>query len=226
MTCSFPRKVSPSVPPSAVQKLSLETRLQRYQQHATKLLPYLHARGLGAGAVDRFRLGFVTDDEEDWRLRGRMVIPYLTPTGVVQLRFRCLDPHHEAGDPGKCPKYWGEAGTEVTLFNAHATLDARGPVFITEGEMDAIAITTLTGHAAVGVPGAKSWVKHPYWARCFVGLDLILPADGDDAGNELAKTIATDLPEVRIVRLPDHDDANSVLARDPDEFLERCGLVH
>lgn len=216
------------MPPSSERKLSLEARLQRHQQHATSLLPSLTDRGLGAAALEQFRLGYVEPNELDDRLMWhRMAIPYLTPTGVVQIRYRCINAHHDEGmDPGKCPKYWGEAGQEVTLYNAQATLRPSPVCFLTEGEMDAIAVQTLTGYPAVGIPGARSWSKHPYWARVFVGFDrLILPADGDEAGMELAKAVAADLPELQVVRLPDGDDANSVLARDPDEFLRRCGLA-
>lgn len=205
--------------PSTAQKLSLEARLRRFESAKQLLLPYLAERGLGAEAADRFRLGYVEpSDDEPRRYWHRMAIPYLTPTGVVQIRYRRLIEDDS-------PKYLGDPGTEVTLYNAHATLGARGPVFLTEGEMDTVAVTTLSGYPAVGIPGAKHWQAHPYWARCFVGLDqLILPADGDAAGHELADAVRNDLPEVRIVRLPDGEDANSVLARDPDDFLARCGL--
>lgn len=205
--------------PSTAQKLSLEERLRRYESARSQLLPYLAGRGLGGDAADRFRLGYVEpSDDEPRRYWGRMALPYLTPNGVVQIRYRRLVEDDS-------PKYLGDPGTEVTLYNAHATLGARGPVFLCEGEMDAIAVTTLAGYPAVGIPGAKAWTAHPYWARCFVGLDqLILPADGDAAGHELADAVRTDLPEVHVVRLPDGEDANSVLARDPVEFLTRCGL--
>jgi hypothetical protein len=147
-----------------------------------------------------------------------MAIPYLTPTGVVQIRYRRL-----ADDDS--PKFLGETGEEVTLYNAAATLTARKVLFLCEGEPDVWAVETLAGYPAVGVPGAQAWKAHPHWARCFVNFPLIImPADGDQAGDDLAKTVAKDLPETRIVRLPDGDDANSVLARDPDRFLTLCGL--
>lgn len=213
------------MPPSPEQKLSLAERLSRYESASPKLLPYLTGRGLGA-ARERFRLGYVEPEADTPRTYWhRMAIPYLTPTGVVQIRYRCLLDHHGKGqDAGPCPKFLGDKGTEVTLYNAAATLDARGPIFLCEGEPDTWAVTTIAGRPAVGVPGAQAWRKHPYWARCFVGHRLILPADGDAAGDELAATVAADLPEVHVVRMPDGDDAGSVLQRDPDEFLARCGL--
>ena len=207
------------MPPSTARKASLEDSLRRYETASQKLLPFLAARGLGEAARDRFRLGYVEPaDDVPTRYWHRLAIPYLTPTGVVQIRYRRL-----ADD--NSPKFLGDAGEEVTLYNASATLRGGPVLFITEGEPDVWAIETLTRYPAVGIPGALSWGKHPYWARCFVNFpQLILAADGDEAGNKLADAVGKDLPETRIVRLPDGEDANSLLARDPDDFLRRCGL--
>jgi DNA primase len=215
------------MPPSAERKRSLEELSARFETASPKLLASLTARGLGAEAASRFRLGYVEPDETVPRMFWhRMSIPYVTPGGIVQIRYRCLVDHHaKHQDPGRCPKFLGEAGQEVTLYNASAVLDATGPLVICEGEPDVWAVETLAGLPAVGVPGAESWRKHPYWARCFVGQPrLILAADGDDAGEDLAKTIRASLPEITVVRLPDGDDANSVLARDPADFRRRLGL--
>jgi hypothetical protein len=188
----------------------------------------LAGRGLAAGAADRFRLGYVDPSEADpKRYWHRLAIPYLTPTGVVQIRYRCLLPHHgKDQDDGGCPKFLGEAGAPVTLYNAQAALHARGPLILCEGEPDVWAVETIAGLPAVGVPGVRAWDAHPYWARCFVGHQLILASDGDEAGDKLAATVAKALPDTKIVRMPDGDDASSVLARSPAEFLHRCGLAH
>jgi DNA primase len=215
------------MPPSVERKRSLGELAARFAQSQSKLLPSLTARGLGVEAAERFSLGYVEPDEtvprQFWH---RMSIPYATPGGIVQIRYRCLIDHHaKHQDPGRCPKFLGEAGTEITLYNASAVLDATGPLILCEGEPDVWAVETLAGLPAVGVPGAESWTKHPYWARCFVGQPrLILAADGDDAGTDLAKTVRASLPEIHVVRFPDGDDANSVLARDRSEFFTRCGL--
>jgi len=210
------------VPPSTAQKHSLEALVQRFEQSQSQLRPYLTGRGL-ADAAEKFRLGFVDPaDDVDRRYWNRMAIPYVTATGPVQIRYRCIA-EHDCKDRG-CSKYLGDKGVEVTLYNASTLLDATGPVVLCEGELDAVAVETIAGLRAVGVPGSQAWKRHPYWARCFVGLDLILFADGDAAGDDLAATIAADLPEIRVVRAPDGDDANSVLARDPADFARRLGL--
>jgi hypothetical protein len=211
------------VPPSNEQRRSLEEQLLRYEQSRPKIQVYLAGRGL-EGAAEKFRLGFVEPDEDNpVRYWNRLVLPYLTPTGVVQLRYRCIAEHD--CKERQHPKYLSDAGTEVTLFNAAAVLSGRTPVILTEGEFDAIAVEHIAGFPAVGIPGSQMWRKHPFWARCFVGHDLILPADGDDAGMSLADAVKADLPDVKVVRLPDGDDCNSVLIRDKQEFLQRCGLA-
>jgi DNA primase len=215
------------LPPSNERKASLEARQLRYDQQRPNLRPYLAGRGLGPDTADRFRLGLVpAGDDDPRRYHGRLAIPYNTPSGIVQIRYRCLDPHHGQGEQDRgCPKFLGDPGEKVTLYNAHATLRPSPICFLVEGEPDVWAVETLTGLPAVGVPGAKAWEAHPYWARCFVGFDrLILPADGDDAGEHLASVVRKALPELEIVRLPDGDDANSVLARDVAEFRARCKL--
>lgn len=216
------------MPPSTAQKRSLEEKVLRFEQAGqTTLLPYLAGRGLGAVARERFRLGYVEPADDIQRAYWhRLAIPYCTPTGVVQIRYRCLADHHAPGqDAGRCSKFLGDTGQEVTLYNAAATLTAGRVLFLTEGEPDTWAIETLAGFPAVGIPGSQAWKAHPYWARCFVNFPLlILAADGDEAGAQLAATVAHDLPEIRIVQLPDGEDANSLLARDPDQFFARCGL--
>lgn len=215
------------MPPSTAQKRSQEERHLRYEAAGpTNLLAYLTGRGLGAVVLDRFRLGYVEAAPDNPRQYwGRMAIPYLTPSGIVQLRYKCLSPHHVKGaDPGGCSKVLVDAGSELTLYNPGVLLDAGGPVFLCEGEPDVWAVSTLLGYPAVGAPGSQAWRKYPYWARCFVGHHLILPADGDRAGREFAETVKRDLPETNVVQLPDGDDALSVLTRDPDEFARYCGL--
>ena len=209
------------MPPSTEQKRSLEALVQRFEQNQTRLLPYLTDRGL-ADAAERFRLGYVEPaDDVDRRYWHRMAIPFLTPTGPVQIRYRCIAAH-DCKERG-CAKYLGDKGVEITLYNAGTLLDARSPVVLCEGELDAVAVETIAGLPAVGIPGAQAWKRHPYWARCFVGLDLILFADGDAAGDDLAATVAADLPELKIVRAPEGHDANSVLAADPADFRRRLG---
>lgn len=208
---------------SLEQKQFAELQCQRYKQHQTSLSPYLDGRGL-AGAAERFRLGVVPAGPDDnARFHGRMSIPYLTPSGIVGWKYRCVQPHN-CKDLDH-PKYDQPAGQKQNLYNAHAVLRGGDTIFLTEGELDTIAIETLTGFPSVGCPGAQQWKAHSYWGRVFNGFDrVIIPADGDKAGREFADTVAHLLPEAVVVQLPDGEDANSLLAKDRAEFLRRCGV--
>jgi DNA primase len=70
------------------------------------------------------------------------------------------------------------------------------------------------------------WARNRFWARCFTAFPLVvLPADGDKAGKQVAKTISADLPQLRIVHMPEGMDANDVLRTEGAEaFMNRCDL--
>jgi hypothetical protein len=109
-------------------------------------LTYLEGRGLGDEEVIRdFQLGVVDEPaiSEHAAYRGRLSIPYITPAGVVAIKFRCLREHDcKSVD---CPKYL--PGNEF-LYNVAALHDAGTKLYVSEGELNAITSTmlgTLTG---------------------------------------------------------------------------------
>jgi hypothetical protein len=218
--------------PSAAQRASLEERVRRYSNNdRTTLQAYSASRGLDVADTDRYGWGIVpwTDPREE--IRGRLAIPYLTPAGPLGLKFRCIDPahgDHKNDESGRCPKYIGDPGFHPPLYNPGSLLEDANIAFICEGEIDALTVHALTGYPAVGVPGVSQW-KHSdnaFWPRCFSPFDrVIVPADGDKAGHELAKTIAKDIQETDVVYLPAGSDCNEFI-RDHGvaEFLRLCGL--
>lgn len=182
-------------------------------------------RGLPPERLVRYGLGVVFGPEaEHEQYEGRLSIPYVTPTGVVDLRFRCLEPHdckeHNHG------KYLSMQNAKPHLYNVRAFSADLPFIVITEGELDAIAVECHTGIPAVAVPGATVWGKHRFWRRCFDGYqDVVVVADGDAAGRECAGAISKDIPVSRMVRLPDGEDSNSFIQRHgPDEFMRKIGL--
>lgn len=197
--------------------------MDQYHANLSQAADYLTTRGFTPDGVRPFRLG-VVDEHAQAFMVGRLSIPYLSPSGVLGIKYRCLQSHDckEAGDP----KYLYDDGEEPRLFNAGATLRSAPLIFICEGELDAIAVQSLTGLPAVAVPGAQMWDKHRYWARCFAPFPLVvIPADGDNAGKQLAKAIGRDLPQLRVVHMPNGADANDVLRTEGvDGFLKRCDL--
>lgn len=186
-------------------------------------IDYLAGRGIGH-AAKRYRLGFVADPMPGHEaMKGRLSIPYLTASGVVDIKFRCVE--HADCKAAHCPKYLGVEGGGGWLYNARAVLAAQEHVVITEGEFDAMAVSALAGIPAVGYPGTSTWQKSKHWPRVFAGLDVVVVADGDKPGLDAAKLVAKSIEGARVVAMPDGEDANSFLVqRGPDEFRERLGL--
>ncbi len=209
--------------PSNDARTLLDRRSQQYERNRDQVVAYLTTRGIPEEAAERYRLG-VVDDHPVQHLIGRLSIPYQTMTGILGIKYRCLVGHNckEEG----CPKFLYDDGEEPRLYNAGATLRSAPLIFVTEGEPDTWAVETLTGYPACAIPGATVWGQNKYWARCFAPFPLvILPADGDKAGRDLAKAMAKDLVQLRVAHMPSEMDANDVLReRGVEEFLALCDL--
>lgn len=209
--------------PSNDARTLLDRRSQQYEKNVEQVVAYLTTRGIPEIAAERYRLGIV-DEHPAKHLIGRLSIPYQTMTGILGIKYRCLQPHNCKEE--SCPKFLYDDGEEPRLYNAGATLRSAPLIFVTEGEPDTWAVETLTGYPACAIPGAQVWASNRYWARCFSPFPLvILPADGDKAGRELAKAMAKDLPQLRVAHMPEGMDANDVLReRGVEEFLALCDL--
>lgn len=198
---------------SSEQRAFFESAVSTYQQDLagdTAAQMYLMGRGFGPQAAATFRLGVVRRPligHESFA--GRLVIPYLTPAGVVNIRFRCLE-SHVCKDVG-CPKYLSMDGMESNLYNV---LDLKKPssfICVCEGELDA-ATLSMAGLPAVGVPGVENWREH--FGRCLEDFDVIYSfADGDKAGRRFAKFLAKEV-KGRAVRLPDGQDVNEIYVKE------------
>lgn len=204
--------------PSSSQKIWLEGLADSY--HAAldeKTLSYLGARGIGPDAASGYRLGLVVDpDPAHYQYVGRLSIPFITPTGVVYIRFRCLEDHnckdHSHG------KYEGVSGESTHLYNVGALHAAGDTVVVAEGELDAL-ISTEAGMPAVGVPGATNW--KPFYYRLFDDYErVIIVGDGDTAGREFVATLSRNLGNAIRRPMPEGYDVNSyVLEHGADEYL-------
>jgi DNA primase len=126
---------------------------------------------------------------------------------VVSIRFRCLRDHEHRGHG----KYNTVAGDRPRLFNTAALLGRGVRIGITEGEIDAISAEAC-GIPAVGVPGAQSW--QPHFREPFVGYrEVLVFADGDDAGLKFAETVVKSLSNAKAVLMPPGQDVNSVFVQ-------------
>lgn len=178
---------------------------------------YLRSRGITKEVALSAQLGVVEHPEVGHEaFQGRLSIPYITKTGVVDIRFRSLNPAVE-------PKYMGMTGAVTKLYNVKDIDRAGDWIGLCEGELDTITLSKSVGIPCVGVPGANSW--KPHYTRLLADFERVfIFADGDQPGLEFAKGLSKDLP-VTIVTLPDGEDVNSCYVKYGKEYLlEKAGL--
>lgn len=207
----------------AQRRRQLAEKSAGFEQQLEPVLPYLLGRGLSAEAAQRFHLGSVPPGQE---FASRLSIPYVTPGGVVQIKYRCTKPDHHEGlkHVADCPKYLYEAGCGAHLYNAQVLISAADTVIITEGELDALCVQAYTGIPAVGYPGTEHWLSHPHFRLCFEAVsEVIVVADGEDAGRKSAARVAESIGSyARVVDMPDNEDASSFIAsQGASAFIER-----
>lgn len=181
---------------------------------------YLSGRGVDEGMVNTYALGLVSEDSEPAFAPyvGRLSIPFITPTGTVAIRFRCIEDHDcEAyeREHGFHKKYLQMKGEGDHLYNVGALHERHPAVGITEGEVDAMFADTYI-LPTVGVPGATKW--RPYWGRLFEDFERVFViGDGDRAGREFCDKLAGILPNAQPVVFPDGLDVNGFyLEHGPD----------
>ena len=205
---------------SAAQRTFFEQAATMYQSDLagdTSAQAYLRGRGIGPEAAATFRLGVVrrplTGHEQ---YEGRLAIPYLTPAGVVNIRFRCLTAHNCAAV--NCPKYLSLPDAGTNLFNVLDLKKTSPFIVVPEGELDVIS-WSLSGVPAVGPPGVDAWQKH--FSRCLEDFDVVYSAgDGDKAGSKFNAHMAREV-KARPLRIPKGEDSNSLYVKGGADALRR-----
>jgi DNA primase len=191
---------------NASQKDLLDKATTKYAGNIYQAEDYLRSRGIPLEIARLVSLGVVAEPEVGHEaFTGRLSIPYITKTGVVDLRFRSLNPAVE-------PKYMGMTGAETKMYNVLDVERAGDYIGVCEGEIDTLTISRCVGIPCVGVPGANSWKKH--YTRLLADFERVFVfADGDQPGTEFARSLARELP-VTIIQLPDGQDVNSMFVQE------------
>jgi DNA primase len=201
-------------------RVLLEEATAAYQAQLNEVAPYLVARGLSKEAALTHRLGYVHEPvigHEQYA--GRLSIPYITPTGVVDIRFRAIRDDDS-------PKYLSRSGAESVLYNVPAFELDSDYIAICEGEMDTIIASSMVGIPAVGLAGANAWKN--WYSRAFMDYrKVFVLCDGDQPGRDLGKKIAQQIDVAIVVTMPDGMDVNDLyLAEGPEGILKKMGLQH
>jgi DNA primase len=196
-----------------LQKELLGRATNKYAESISLAQDYLASRGIPLEVARLAQLGVVAEPEVGHEaMVGRLSIPYITKSGVVDLRFRALNPAVE-------PKYMGLTGAETKMYNVLDVERAGDYIGVCEGEIDTLTLSSVIGIACVGVPGANSWKKH--YTRLLADFERVFVfADGDQPGTEFARSLARELP-VTIVQMPDGGDVNSVYVAEGADFILR-----
>ena len=202
---------------SVLQKELLGKAAAEYAENIYQAEDYLRSRGIPLEIARLASLGVVAEPEAGHEgFKGRLSIPYITKTGVVDLRFRSLNPAVE-------PKYMGMTGAETKMYNVLDVERASDFIGVCEGELDTLTLSACVGIPCVGVPGANSWKKH--YTRLLADFERVfIFADGDQPGTQFATSLARELP-VTIIQLPDGHDVNSMFVQEgSDYFHQKMGL--
>lgn len=189
--------------------------LRATQQYASKIEiaeEYLAQRSLSVDEARVFHLGVVEEPlPSHEQYKGRLAIPYITPSGVVDIRFRSMH--------GEDPKYMGLTGAKTTMFNTQACFVANNYICVTEGEFDCILMSVKTMHPTVGIPGASNWKSH--YAKILDDFEtVIVLADGDPAGQEFGKKISRELGNTNVIAMPEGEDVNSIITKLGSEWID------
>jgi len=212
---------------AASQRSDLEAATAMYETNLDLAADFLTARGLSRDQAIGLRLGVCVEPhtQDHARFVTMLSIPYLTPAGVMALKFRQLQPERK-------PKYDAPAGQHARLYNVAALHSKGDTVAVCEGELDAAVMTYVVGVPAVGIPGASHWL--PYWSRCFqdyervlVVADADIPKDGKEPpGQRHAERVVKEIGgSARLILPPAGEDLTSWVQRDGIAVVkEACGV--
>jgi DNA primase len=199
-------------------KKSLKEAAETYYNQVVDIQDYLLGRGIDGYATRTHRLGYVKDPVIGHEAyKGRLSIPYLTPSGLADLRFRSINPDDS-------PKYLSRPGAEQHIYNVLAFQEDSDIICICEGEIDTIIMHSMVKIPAVGMPGSNGWKN--WYARAFSDYRKVLVlTDGDSSGHEMGKKIMQAIDVAVIVSMPDGMDVNEVFLAEGEEGMrKRVGL--
>ncbi len=184
---------------------------------------YPKKRGLSDLVISRFKLGFV----KEWKHPKVQNAP-ATPRLIIPTSdhsYLARDVRADEEIPLDQKRYSKMKVGGVTIFNAAALKTATRPIFIVEGEIDALSIMTMQG-VAIGL-GSIAMVKpflellrHDPPAQ-----PLILALDSDERGKAAQDQLAVGLQELGITSYRgdvtgDYKDPNEFLVKDQVGFAE------
>ena len=191
---------------------------------------YIQERGLSAGVAERFNLGYapeyITKDHNGETVKWRALI---IPTSNHTYQVRNTDPNAHHKD-----RYRKKG--ESRLFNARALFEAKSPIYVVEGEIDALSIIEVGGEA-VGLGSYDNvhlFLKavEAYKPTQPIAIAFDNETDPDKAAkvDKAAQELENGLKKLGVKyyrRSPqgEYKDANEALQKDREAFSEAVASV-
>lgn len=172
---------------SASEYEKLETAFANNKAAQTWLL---EQRGITLETAQRLRIGYRQDagklageSNSDVADRGWLAFPTFDGSVVTSIKYRSL----------VRKSFCKQAGMGTFLFNT-PTIDFLEPVFLVEGELDALVLEQA-GFRAVSLPNAQTQVR-PDWKDALLEAEcVILAGDSDAAGAEKMQKLWAEMRE-------------------------------
>lgn len=182
---------------------------------AVEQTDYWKRRGLSKETVDRFKLGYVAE----WRhpkapkapASPRLIIP-TSPYSYLARDTRETIPEEQRA-------YSKSKVGSIQLFNKKALQTATKPIFIVEGELDALSIIEVGGEAVALGTTTKSKALIEMLKAQAPAQALIIALDNDEAGQRASRELIEGLQGLNIPCYSfnpcgQYKDANEALQRD------------
>lgn len=182
---------------------------------AVEQTDYWKRRGLSKETVDRFKLGYVAE----WRhpkapkapTSPRLIIP-TSPYSYLARDTRETIPEEQRA-------YSKSKVGSIQLFNKKALQTATKPIFIVEGELDALSIIEVGGEAVALGTTTKSKALIELLKAEAPSQALIIALDNDEAGQRASRELTEGLQGLNIPCYSfnpcgQYKDANEALQRD------------
>ena len=177
---------------------------------------YFKKRGLSEAVVAKYMLGF--DASYTKGTGGKKWEAVIIPTGTTSYVARNTDPQAEKKD-----RYRKNGASQ--LYLKKTLTEASSPIFIVEGELDALSIIEAGGEA-VGLGSTANYRQLVSFLKDHKPAQpIILALDNDEDGEKTTQTLATELtglsiPFYRHNPYGEAKDANGALTANRKAFIE------
>lgn len=190
---------------------------------------YFTTRGITQDSIDRFNLGYDPAYDEG-NVGGHPWEAIIIPTSEITYEVR--NTKEEANSKTGGMNRYRKHGSNQIFNGSVLTEEKEKPIFVCEGNIDAISIIQ-SGGQAIGLGSAVNY-------RTVLGLlekirpaqPLVLLLDSDDAGKKATEEFAAKLTEMNIPFIQpndvvgDYHDPNDRYLRDPDGLKEAIEKAH